>query len=935
LSVLALALVAASGFAALGYQIVWTQQSTVWLGHEAAAVLAVVAAFFGGLALGAFAFAARIERSARPARWYAAAEALIGAWSAALALLIGPAASLLLTVTGAEPSPAWQWSVAFCGTFLLLLPATAAMGATLPAMERLIVQLGARGSPIAALYAANTFGAVLGVLAAAFWLVPQFGLARTGVVCAALNFACAAAALGVFRESAPATPPRPSAAPPRALWVLAVTGLLGIGYEVLVVRVLAQVAENTVYTFALLLAVYLVGTALGAAVHQRRPAPADRLLWLLALACLLGTASLWGAAALKQLALRALGASMGAALAAEAAMALAAFLLPTVLMGALFSALATEARAGGLSFGRALGINTLGAAAAPLLFGVLLVPLAGLKLALLAAVAGYLALASWRSPPVWAVAAAAVIVAVAAPRLAFIDVPPGGHVVSYAEGAMAAVSVVEDAAGVARLHIDNREQEGSSATRYSDGRQALLPLLLHPAPRRALFLGLGTGITAATAAGEPRLEVDAVELVPEVIAASGYFTRDFADRSRLRVMPGDARRFVRASGARYDVIVADNVHPARSGSGALYTVEHFRAVRERLADDGVFCQWLPLHQLDLQTLASIVRAFLAVYPDAKALLATHSLDTPVLGLIARRDAGRLRLDQVRARLAETNLAQFGIDDELSLLGAFVAGPAALARFAAGAPLNTDDHPVVAYAAPRIAYAPDSRARDRLLALVGDLGIAPEELIAGPAEAGWSARLAAYWRARDLYLAAGRDVQPSADVRRMLAQVKEPLLAVLRVSPDFRPAYDPLVRMASALAGSDAGAARLLLAELELTQPARPEATQAQERPHCEAPDAPGDTRDITCALPGSGVPQRFLFSADFSGSHDDTTLSLEATLDGAPLACAPGSKTDSSFEDGQVRLACRFTVSAGPGRTLAVALRWRHAQYMGFGVAAD
>src|SRR5262249_54478963 len=93
---LALGLMAASGFAALGYQIVWTHQAPVWLGHEAAAVLAVVAAFFGGLAVGALALGPRIDASARPASWYSACEAAIGAWSIALALLMDPASRWLL-----------------------------------------------------------------------------------------------------------------------------------------------------------------------------------------------------------------------------------------------------------------------------------------------------------------------------------------------------------------------------------------------------------------------------------------------------------------------------------------------------------------------------------------------------------------------------------------------------------------------------------------------------------------------------------------------------------------------------------------------------------------------------------------------------------------------------------------------------------------------
>jgi spermidine synthase len=402
---------------------------------------------------------------------------------------------------------------------------------------------------------------------------------------------------------------------------------------------------------------------------------------------------------------------------------------------------------------------------------------------------------------------------------------------------MAAVSVVEDANGTATLHIDNRQQEGSSTTVLADARQALLPILLHPAPRRALFLGLGTGVTSSSAAEDPMLQVDAVELLPEVIDASTYFTGVVwgdAHKPRLHVMAADARRFVRATRDHYDVIVSDNFHPARSGSGSLYTVEHFRAVQGRLAPGGLFCQWLPLHQLDLDTLRTIVRSFLIVYPHGWAMLATNSLDTPVLGLVARRDGERVDIGEVRARLAGVAMprgpAEFGIADDLALLGSFVAGPRALAHFADAAPLNTDDHPVVSYRAPRITYAPDSLPRDRLIALLREVEISPDELLAArdgtPSDIAWAYRLTAYWAARNRFIEAGRDVQPTADVRRMLEQVREPLLSVLHVSPDFQPAYDPLLRMAAALGRSDAPAARALLLELQQAQPSRPEAGQA-------------------------------------------------------------------------------------------------------------
>lgn len=823
----------ASGFAGLGYQIVWTQQSALWLGHESAGVLAVVAGFFGGLACGALLLGPRIQRSTQPVRWYAASEVAIGVWALALALLFDPVSGWLLNVIGPRPSAAWHWFVAFCGTFLLLLPATASMGATLPAMERILAGVRRDGTSIAALYAANTLGAVLGVLGAAFWLVPEIGLLRTAIVCVVLNLACAALALVLFGAAVPDAPSTAQPGGRRIQMLLAMTGLLGIGYEVLVVRVLSQVAENTVYTFAILLAVYLIGTAIGAALYSRSPRAhesdvlRDRLLRALAILCLLGAISLAAAELLKNWLLKAFGTSMSTALFAEATLAVVAFLPPTLVMGALFSHLCTRAATFGVSFGQAIGINTAGAATAPFVCGVLLMPRVGAKFALLLIAIGYLFLSSrraWAAPTQWVAIAATAAFAFWAPSLIIVDIPDGGQLISYQDGAMAAVSIVEDAAGVATLHIDNRQQEGSSATTFADARQAWLPILLHPAPHRALFLGLGTGVTASSAAGDATLEVDAVELLPEVIDASSYFTRALDEGSRherLHILTGDARRYVRATREHYDVIVADNFHPARSGSGALYTVEHFSAVRARLADDGIFCQWLPLHQLDLDTLRSIVRSFIAVYPRSYAILATNSLETPVIGLVARKNDERFDVAQVRARLSQAtvadNAAQLGIDDDLALLGAFIADPGALERFAGDAPLNTDDRPVVAYRAPRLVYASHSLPRDRLLDLLRQVDIAPAALVAAT-DAGWTARLSAYWSARDRFIEVGRDVQPTADVERMLAQVREPLLDVLRISPDFRPAYDPLLRMAAALSERDPVAARALRAELARVQP---------------------------------------------------------------------------------------------------------------------
>ena len=841
---LAVALMLASGFAGLGYQILWTQQFALCLGHESAAILAVVTAFFAGLSVGALLFGRAVEASQHPERWYAGAELAIGAWSLLLALAMGPLGNLVLRLTGPAPAPVWQWTVAFLASFLLLLPATAAMGVTLPAVERMTAGTRGAGRSIAGLYAANTFGAVLGVLAISFWLIPSYGLARTSLCCVVLNLLAAGAAGLVGGGSTRPVPPASVATDPApaTLARLAASGFLGIGFEILAVRVLSQVTEDTVYTFALLLAVYLIGTSAGAAARRRAPGegvPAARvreqLILLVSLACMLSTVGLYFAEALKGLIGAYLGEGYVAALAVEAALAVAVFLVPTVLMGALFSELCNEANRRGVPYGRAIGINTLGATAAPLAFGVLVVPHAGLKLALVAVCSGYLLLvarSAWRGPLFWIAGGAAAGVLVLAPPLAFVELPEGSRLVSYRDGVMASVSVVEDEGGIRRLRINNRQQEGATGSRRVDGRQALLPLLLHPAPHSALFLGVGAGTTSATGAEEPGVSVDAVELLPEVIEAAESFTAGYpaAVHERLHFIAADARRYVRTADRHYDVIVADNFHPARSGTGALYSIEHFAAVRERLAPDGLFCQWLPLHQLDLESLRSIVRSFNAAFPRAYAVLANNGLDTPTVGLVGRADAALFNRDAVIHRLAYYGSAErradFALDDEFAVFGAFIAGPRSLARFAGDAPANTDDRPRVAYSAPRLTYAPDAAPRDRLVTLLGELDLTPTELIDASADSAWQARLAAYWAARRVFIDSGRTVRPSADPAAMLDQVEDPLLRVLRTSPDFRPAYEPLLRLAMAVAGSDPSRAARLLEELASLQPARHEAADA-------------------------------------------------------------------------------------------------------------
>ena len=134
-------------------------------------------------------------------------------------------------------------------------------------------------------------------------------------------------------------------------------------------------------------------------------------------------------------------------------------------------------------------------------------------------------------------------------------------------------------------------------------------------------------------------------------------------------MTADARRFVRVTRERYDLIVSDNFHPARSGSGCSTPSSISRPCKTGLPRPVL--PPVALHQLDLETLRSIVRTFLTVFPHGWAMLATNSLDTPVLVWL-RRDGERFDIGQVRERL--TNVAmthgpgEFGIADESRVAG---------------------------------------------------------------------------------------------------------------------------------------------------------------------------------------------------------------------------------------------------------------------------
>jgi len=834
-----------SGAAALGYQLVWTRLFATGLGHEYPALLAIVAAFMIGMALGAIWIDRVVPRDRRAGYWLAGLEFVIGGWALIAASIIPWANDWALTLIGLAPSASRHWLVAFILPALLLLPATMAMGATLPAMEKFLSAAWPRFASIGSVYAANTLGAVGGTIVAAYALMPDWGLSKACGALAALNIAAAIGFITLARTARRQTaerfePPKNAPHSPiayaRVAATLFLTGLLGISYEVVGVRVLAQVLEGTVYTYAAVLAVFLAGTAAGAGSYHQwwRTFEPRRLLSNLllgaAVGCLGGIAVLMWSRELYAIA-GGTAPSPGRVMAAELMTALAVFGLPTFFMGALFSHLVQLARVARGRIGDVVAFNTLGAALAPAA-AVIFLPVAGAKWSLLLVSVGYVALALGRIR--WGTA----LVAVAAIAIAFkgdlriVDVPRGGQVLDYREGVTAAVAVVEDADRHRTLRVDNRFQMGGTAGADAEYRQAHLPLLLHPTPAKALFLGLGTGISFGAARLYPELEADGVELVPEVLTVMPAFaSHNFspATQPRLHLHEADARRYVRASKSSYDVIVADLFHPYRDGAGALYTREHIATIRARLNGNGLFCQWLPLHQLDEATLRVIVRTFLDVFPDAEAWLLRFNVDVPVVGLIGRNisQSYNQRWIEGGTRSPELSdaLKRLSLGDSLRVFGHLLADGDDLRRFSDNAPRNTDDNPRVTFMAPRLNYRRTEKPYTSLFALLRSakpdvsrtLGLADQEK-------DFASQILAYIAARNVYL--GGLVRYSEGRRD---EAIDAYLESARLSGEFTAGYAQCVSIAAVLASSEPGRAKAILEKLIEAQPDRAMAREMLRR----------------------------------------------------------------------------------------------------------
>ena len=578
--------------------------------------------------------------------------------------------------------------------------------------------------------------------------------------------------------------------PVLAALAAALSGFLALVYEVSWTRLLALVIGPTTYAFAIMAASFITGIALGSSagtrLARRRSNPVAWLGGSLIFTAVSAAAAAWFAASRLPI-LVAARVNAGAAFESimlQQALSVSGVLLPTgVGLGISFVlSLAAAADASiqiGKNVARVYVANTIGAVTGALSAGFLLIPRLGLERTFvgvsgLGAAGGILVVALAVFPRsrtrallgTTALASALAVVLSVLPAWdhqlltsgaykyardldaeVLTQILRAGRLEYYKEGAAGTVSV-RRAAGSRALAIDGKVDASNAGDMLTQRLLGLLPVLLHPEPRDALVIGLGSGVTAdAVLASGDIQRLDVVEISPEVVEASAYFVREnrrVLEQPGLRLLLADGRSHLRLTTRRYDVIVSEPSNPWMAGVAALFTREFFDAARARLRSGGVFCQWAHTYEIAEQDLRSIVHTFSLAFPEGTMWLVGDA-DLLLIGSTGARIESRLPEIAERSRKGSvpTLLSDVGVPSSAAafvLLSLFTGGARELAAFGAQAGPQTDDRMSLEFTAARAMYAPPQGHAARLKALAaGALPAIVSESVQRATAADWTAR----------------------------------------------------------------------------------------------------------------------------------------------------------------------------------------------------
>lgn len=756
-----------SGACGLVYQVVWGRLAVLVFGSTTHAIATVLGVFFLGLALGSYLAGKFAGRFRHPLVLYAWLEIGIGVYAAGFHLILNGMQQVHQVVFPlVYDNPPLLIGVRVILSAIILLPPTILMGATVPVIGDFLTRSPRNvGKDFGLVFAFNTLGAAAGSFVSAFFLIPAVGLRLTTWFAAALNLGIGALSLLWARQAAVPVKAEAAAdgtAPSQAdlqvsgtqayaaFVAFALTGFLGLVYEVAWSRALVLVFGTSVYAFATMLTTYLVGLAVGSMIMGRW---VDRIRSLLRVFIVVqvvaGVAVFASTVAIGQLPelfikhFR-MDTPWRTVMLLEFAACFAIMFIPAFCSGMLFPLVARifmgqrQFRVG-RTIADSYAVNTVGCILGSFTAGFLLIPLVGIEMTLLLGagvnllIAGGLAmfLPEWPVARKGAVAAVLAAAAVAGVLLfkswqplamnsgVYIYGDPlsrmekgintfvaENQLLYYREGPSDTVAVLESPRG-RFLRVNGKTDGGylksGQSDNYTQAFLGLLPLLYNPQAEQALVIGLGTGMTLESVHASSKVTVDCIEISPAVAEASRYFDEangKVLDSPRVQLRLLDGRTWLAAMPNLYDIIISEPSHPWQTGNANLFTEDFFRSSLKRLRPEGVFCQWLPYYQMDkdhFQTLLKTVHQSYpyvnvwVVYSDAIVIASQQPLkiDWPSIQKLIEEPAYSRILQQLEIGSVEELLSFFYLDT--TMVERFVQGIDAI---------NSDNHPIIEYAAPK-------------------------------------------------------------------------------------------------------------------------------------------------------------------------------------------------------------------------------------------
>jgi len=676
-----------SGATALIYEVLWARMLGLVFGATTLAISAVLAAFMGGLATGSAVGGSLASRLRNPLRAYALIEIGIGLYALIVPWLFRLIDWVYAFVWERFHPGFYGFALSRFGlAAIVLFVPTALMGATLPVLVAAI--RGSResqASGVARLYALNLAGAIIGTVTAGFLFLPAFGVRITIWIAAAGNLLIGLAVLVIGRgtafaqRTASVSDGKVERSSGAAFWFLCafISGLVTISMQVVWSRLLAMIIGSSTYAFTIVLALFLIGLALGAwLVTLRSRIDAAALRRSILLLQLLTAFSLFLSlrvtnlvpSLLVETGLRIGINSWTGLLALQVAAATLLVLVPAVLMGMIMPLVLTWAGRGSEESGRAdtatparvgqsYALNTLGAITGAIGTAFVLIPMTSTRFTVLCMASLSVVVAGIAYEPrragtdrglarSLAIGVSAILVVAmlllwprvnlnalsagaydsfvrvlarsrsGAPEDQRSDSPTDHQLLMFAEGRTATVSVRKDW-GITSVAINGRTNGSDSDDMATQVMAGQLGLLVAPRTENVLMIGFATGVSVGSVLQSPAGSVECVEIEPAAVTSSRYFehvnNRPLND-PRLHVILDDARTVLRVNPARYDLIISEPSHPWVPGVANLFTREFLTLGRERLRDDGIFVQWLQIYQLSTDSMRSVLATFSEVFP---------------------------------------------------------------------------------------------------------------------------------------------------------------------------------------------------------------------------------------------------------------------------------------------------------------------------------